>query len=127
MQCLATKLHSSNTCTRADRNRTSVIKLVAQRSNNVGDCEAFPCPRTPSQKDISATGNQINGVLLNGRIDVYQSPDDQGLNQEFWLEMTLERDPSIRLLVTHSDDAPLSGGVWLDGVFVYRNGKLEPV
>lgn len=69
----------------------------------------------------------INGVLLNGRIDAYQSPDDQGLNQEFWVEMTLERDPSIRLLVARSDDAPLSGGVWLDGVFVYRNGRLEPV
>jgi len=69
----------------------------------------------------------INGVLLNGRVDAYQSPDDQGLNQEFWVEMTLERDPSIRLLVTRSDDAPMGGGEWLDGVFIYRNGRLEPV
>jgi len=69
----------------------------------------------------------INSVLLNGRVDAYQSPDDQGLNQEFWVEMTLKRDPSIRLLVARSDDAPLSGGVWLDGVFIYRDGRLEPV
>ena len=41
--------------------------------------------------------------------------------------MTLKRDPSIRLLVARSDDAPLSGGVWLDGVFIYRDGRLEPV
>lgn len=70
---------------------------------------------------------QISGVLLNGRIDAYHSPDDQGLNQEYWVEMTLERDPSVRLLVAHSDDAPLSGGDWKEGVFIYRNGRLEPV
>jgi type II secretory pathway pseudopilin PulG len=69
----------------------------------------------------------ITQFLLNQRIDAYDSPDDQGNNREFWVEMTLKRDPSIRFLVAHSDDAPLGGGIWRDGVFIYRGGKLEPI
>ena len=69
----------------------------------------------------------ITQFLLNQRIDAYDSPDDKGNNREFWVEMTLKRDPSIRFLVAHSDDAPLGGGVWRDGVFIYRGGKLEPI
>jgi len=64
--------------------------------------------------------------LLDARIDAYESPDDQGSNREFWLEMTLADDPSIRILVARSNDAPMAGGVWCDGVYVYRNGILEP-
>jgi type II secretory pathway pseudopilin PulG len=63
--------------------------------------------------------------LLNRRIDAYDSPDDQGSNREFWVEMTLKSDPSIRFLIARSDDAPLGGGVWRDGVFIYRGGNLE--
>jgi len=67
----------------------------------------------------------ITARLLDTRVDAYDSPDDRGLNQEFWLEMTLQSEPSIRFLVVRSDDAPLGGGKWLDGVFVYRGGQLE--
>jgi hypothetical protein len=63
--------------------------------------------------------------LLQQRVDGYDSPDDRGLNQEFWLEMTLADDPSTRYVVARSDNAPLSGGKWLDGVYVSRNGRLE--
>jgi len=63
--------------------------------------------------------------LRERRVDAYESPDDRGQNQEFWIEMTLARDPSIRILVTKSDDAPMAGGVWLDGVYLFRNGSLE--
>lgn len=67
------------------------------------------------------------GYLLNGgQADAFDSPDDQGLNQEFWLEMTLKQDPSIRFVIADSDNAPLSGGAYLDGVYVYRNGVLDP-
>ena len=43
------------------------------------------------------------------------------------LEMTLDRDPEIRLLVARSDDAPASGGSWVDGVFLVRGGVLKPL
>jgi len=67
----------------------------------------------------------ISTVLHSGRVDAYDSPDDQGLNHEFWIEMTLASDSSVRLLVARSDDAPLSDGEWVEGVFVYRAGELE--
>ena len=67
----------------------------------------------------------ILSVLQSGRVDAYESPDDSGLNQEFWVEMTFAGDPSIRILVARSDDAPLSGGDWVEGVFVYRDGTQE--
>jgi len=69
----------------------------------------------------------ITATLVEGRLDAYFSPDDRGLNQEYWLEMTLERDPSIRIVVARSDDAPLGSGEWLEGVYLYRHGSLEKI
>ena len=69
---------------------------------------------------------QLQADLHRQRPDAYDSPDDSGPNQEFWLEMSLAADPAVRILVAKSDDAPLGGGEWLDGVFVYRDGALEP-
>lgn len=60
--------------------------------------------------------------LRHRRADAYGSPDDRGANQEFWIELSLERDPAVRVLVARSDDAPLGGGEWRDGVFLYRDG-----
>lgn len=65
--------------------------------------------------------------LSGHRPDAYDSPDDEGTNREFWLEMSLESDPAVRVVVARSDDAPLGGGKWLDGVFLYRDGVLEPL
>jgi prepilin-type N-terminal cleavage/methylation domain-containing protein len=65
--------------------------------------------------------------LLGSQADAYSSPDDLGPNQEFWLEMTLAYDPTVRFLVADSDDAPLAGGDWFDGIFLYRNGSLTPL
>ena len=70
---------------------------------------------------------RIESKLLNGRFDDYDAPDDRGVNREFWLEMTLAADPSVRILVVHSDDAPLSGGEWLDGVYLVRRNGLERI
>ncbi|GAB4368560.1 MAG: hypothetical protein Kow0062_01780 [Acidobacteriota bacterium] len=67
----------------------------------------------------------VTAKMIGGRADGYDAPDDMGTNQEFWLEMTLKRDPTIRFLVADSDDAPLGGGVEYDGVYVFRNGVLE--
>ncbi len=68
---------------------------------------------------------KISRNLEGGQADAYDSPDDGGMNQEYWLEMTLAFDPSIRFLVCDSDNAPLGGGQWRSGIYVYRDGKLE--
>jgi prepilin-type N-terminal cleavage/methylation domain-containing protein len=67
----------------------------------------------------------ITSRLRNGRADSYDSPDDQGANQEFWLQLTLDANPNVRFLVVQSDNAPLSGEQWLAGVYVFRNGVLS--
>jgi hypothetical protein len=67
----------------------------------------------------------LTSHLHEGRIDAYDSPDDRGPNREFWVEMSLRSDPAIRILVARSDDAPLGRGIWRDGVFVFREGRLE--
>jgi len=63
--------------------------------------------------------------IRDNAIDAYGSPDDRGPNQEFWIEMTLAGDPSVRVLVVKSDDAPMGGGNWLDGVYLFKNDSLE--
>ena len=65
--------------------------------------------------------------LVGGKADAYDSPDDRGPNREFWLEMTLKADPSIRFVVADSDDAPIAGGDDLEGIFMYWNGVLKPI
>jgi prepilin-type N-terminal cleavage/methylation domain-containing protein len=68
----------------------------------------------------------VRGKLLDGHADAYDSPDDEGNNQEFWLEMTLASDPTIRFVVADSNDAPLAGGEDLDGIYMYQNGTMIP-
>ncbi len=63
--------------------------------------------------------------LVGGKADAYDSPDDLGPNQEFWIEVTLVLDPTIRFVVANSNDAPLGGGQWLDGIYMYKNGILQ--
>jgi len=70
-------------------------------------------------------GGNMTRSLVGGKADAYDSPDDLGPNQEFWIEVTLVLDPSIRFVIADSDDAPLGGGQRLDGVYLFRNGVLQ--
>ena len=66
----------------------------------------------------------INSRLLNGQADAYDSPNDRGPNQEWWLQMTLLIDPSFQVVMAVSDDVPLLPGVWMQGVYTFENGAL---
>ena len=66
----------------------------------------------------------INARLLNGQADAYDSPDDQGPNQEWWLQMTLAIDPSFQVVIAMSDNVDLLPGTWLRGVFTFEDGTL---
>ena len=68
---------------------------------------------------------QIVVKLEGGQADAFDSPDDEGINQEFWLELTLDYDPSVRFLVADSNNAPLSAGAYMDGIYLYKNGVLK--
>ena len=67
---------------------------------------------------------RVVSKLVDGQADAYDSPDDKGKNQEFWVEMTLKYNTEVRFLVADSDNAPLSGGEYMDGIYMYRNGVL---
>lgn len=66
-------------------------------------------------------------ALAGGRADAYDSPDDRGIDQEFWLEMTLAGRSASRLIVCRTNDAPSGSGEWLDGVYLNERGRLIEV
>lgn len=70
---------------------------------------------------------RVYSRLEDDSADAYGSPDDQGVNQEFWMELTLKAEPAIRFLVADSDNAPLGGGDFFDGVYLFKNGSLTPL
>jgi prepilin-type N-terminal cleavage/methylation domain-containing protein len=62
--------------------------------------------------------------IQGGALDGYDSPSG---GDEYWIEFTLRYDPNVRFLVSDSNDGPLSGGVFYDGIVMYRNGVLTPL
>jgi hypothetical protein len=70
---------------------------------------------------------RVTERLLGDQADGYDSPADTGQNQEFWLEMTLKADPTIRFLVVDSDNSLLGAGTHYDGVYMFSNGVLTPL
>ena len=127
-------IHSANV--RAD------LKVVAPEAWNLYTAmqkyyerhASYPSSYTGQPFDIQtldplARRGYYRGPLLmkirGNALDAYGSPDDDGPDQEFWIEMTLAGDPSVRVLVVRSDDAPMSGGIWLDGVYLLKNNSLE--
>lgn len=67
------------------------------------------------------TGN-MQERLQNEQASGYDSPDDQGSNQEFWVTMSLKVDPSYTIVVASSDNVPLNSGTWYEGVYVFKDG-----
>ena len=60
--------------------------------------------------------------MVGQQAEVYDSPDDTGNNQEFYVRMVFAHDPSVQFVVAHSDNVDIEPGVRLNGVFIYRNG-----
>jgi len=65
---------------------------------------------------------QVSKRMANERTERYDSPDDLGPNQEFWVRMIFARDPTGQFVVANSDNVDTEPGVQLNGVFVYREG-----
>jgi prepilin-type N-terminal cleavage/methylation domain-containing protein len=70
---------------------------------------------------------RVASRLIGGAADGYGAPDDMGADQEFWLEFSLEANPTVRFLVSDSNDSPLSGGLYFDGIYLFRDGVLTPL
>lgn len=101
-----------------------------QRNGAYPQSYADPAFSADTLEPFRRRGYYDGGILTKlkrGEADAYGSPDDRGPDQEFWLEMTLAADPEIRILIARSDDAPMSGGRWCEGVFVFTHGELKPL
>jgi type IV pilus assembly protein PilE len=94
---------------------------------NESDSPAFDLTTFEPLVGMQYYDGRVLPKLHGHQADAYSSPDDAGPNQEFWLEMSLAYDPSIRFLVSDSDDAPLAGGEYFDGIFLFRDGVLTPI
>lgn len=68
-------------------------------------------------------GNML-ARLDNNQADAFDSPDDQGPNQEFWLQVSVRMDPSYQVVIASSDNAPLASGQWLEGVYTFKDGVM---
>ena len=97
------------------------------RYPNSFDAPAFNLATFEPLVSMGYYDGRVTPKLVGEQADGYESPDDEGVNQEFWLEMTLNYDPSIRFLVADSDNAPLGGGDYFDGIYLFRNGVLTPI
>jgi prepilin-type N-terminal cleavage/methylation domain-containing protein len=69
---------------------------------------------------------QVTRRMVGQKAELYDSPDDQGNNQEFYVRMVFARDPSLQFVVANSDNVDIEPGVRLNGVFIYRNGVRVP-
>lgn len=94
---------------------------------NASELPAFDVDTFEPLVSLQYYDGRVLPKLLGHKADGYDSPDDMGPNQEFWLEMTLAYDPTVRFLVSDSDDAPLAGGGYFDGIFLFRDGTLTPI
>ncbi len=94
---------------------------------NSVDAPAFDLVTFEPLVSMGYYDGRVAPKLLGESADGYDSPDDRGVNQEFWIEMTLKYEPAIRFLVADSDDAPLGSGEYFDGIYLYYNGVLTPI
>lgn len=100
------------------RMQTEAKRIRAEMQAHFETHGAYPLEPLGTRRD------EFGKLLLNGKPDGYDAPDDQGPNAEYWLEMTSEADPAFRIVIANSDDAPSAAGRWLDGVYVCEAGGL---
>ena len=73
---------------------------------------------------LDGYAGNVTDLLVQRRPDGYDSPDDRAADDEFWLEMTSSADPTFRVVIADSDDAPSGAGRWLKGVYLCRAGTV---
>ena len=106
----------------------SVLRFEEQNGHlpGSGEVEFDRAELEPLRRRGYYTGS-IAAKLVDNCVDAYVVNSREGHSAEFWMELTLDSQPETRFLLARSDDAPLGGGVWREGVFLYRDGKLRQV
>ncbi len=129
MRAALLRAHISATAAEAKKLHTAFKQHFVDMNMypNAVDAPAFDLATFEPLVGMGYYDAAVKPKLLGGAADGYDSPDDHGPNQEFWLELTLMYDPSIRFLVADSDDSLLGGGDYFDGIYLFRDGVLTPI
>jgi len=99
-------------------------------NNYYPNASSNPAFQLDSFEPLRSTGyyrGNVNPRLVNNRADAFDSPNDMGSNQEFWLQLTPKADPDVQIIIANSDNAPMANGQWLDGVYLFDNGTLTQI
>ncbi len=94
------------------------------------NAESDPAFQLDTFEPLRSSGyyrGDVTPRLLNNRADDFDSPNDMGSNQEFWLQLTPKADPDVQIIIANSDDAPMANGQWLDGVYLFDEGTLTRI
>jgi prepilin-type N-terminal cleavage/methylation domain-containing protein len=106
------------------RNLYTAFEIYAAQNGRYPNATSNPTFQLDTFEPLTYAGN-LQSHLVGNQADAYDSPDDQASNKEFWLVMTLKSDPAIRFVVASSDNAPVAGGTWLEGVYEVKNGQVS--
>jgi type II secretory pathway pseudopilin PulG len=100
----------------------------------------FPATFAPSERALDRTTLaplSSEGYLDNApalveqlqayRVSIYFSPTIDGANEKFWSILAHDDDPSILLLVAHTDSFTMDPGDWYDGVYFIIGDEIVPV
>ncbi len=102
----------------------SAMKRYAIDQSGYPDVDGFNVTTMEPLVSLGYYDGRLMPRVQGGTLDGYDSPEDQA---EYWLEFTLRSEPTVRFMVGDSDDAPLSGGTFYDGIVLYRDGVLVPL
>jgi type II secretory pathway pseudopilin PulG len=94
---------------------------------NASSNPAFQLDTFEPLRSMGYYRGDVTPRLVNNQATAFDSPNDMGSNQEFWLQLTPKADPTVQIIIANSDDVPVGGGKWLDGVFLFKNGTLTPI
>ena len=80
----------------------------------------------PFEVDLESFRDKLDGR----KAEKFDSPDDLGNNQEFYVILPWAKDPTVKFVVaaadniSYQDGTPVAGGAWLDGVYITKNGNI---
>ncbi|MEJ2217905.1 MAG: prepilin-type N-terminal cleavage/methylation domain-containing protein [Gemmatimonadota bacterium] len=101
----------------------TTFKVYEAQNGRYPNATSSPSFQLDTFSPLEYTGH-LQSHLVGNKADSYDSPDDEGSNNEFWLLMTLASDPSIRFVVASSNNVPVASGRWLEGVYEVKDGQV---
>jgi len=72
---------------------------------------------------VSALSSKLQGA----QVTAYDSPNIPSPDAQFWAVLTLDNDPSVVVLLAHTDQYPTAVGTWYDGVFLIQGADIVSV